>query len=108
MDPRGQRKNEGQQESMDLNFELSKERDLCICNHELIFCFEGCLGGRLVHVFGAGFSPGNISAAVCGAPCQVLANATVSAFSCLVVPLDGVYKCHIFFLRVYIKMIFFS
>uniref|UniRef100_A0A452TCK8 PKHD1 ciliary IPT domain containing fibrocystin/polyductin n=1 Tax=Ursus maritimus TaxID=29073 RepID=A0A452TCK8_URSMA len=48
----------------------------------------GCLGGRLVHVFGAGFSPGNISAAVCGAPCQVLANATVSAFSCLVLPLD--------------------
>ncbi|CAK6446893.1 unnamed protein product [Pipistrellus nathusii] len=48
----------------------------------------GCLGGRLVHVFGAGFSPGNISAAVCGAPCQVLANATVSAFSCLVHPLD--------------------
>nr|XP_051711578.1 fibrocystin isoform X2 [Oryctolagus cuniculus] len=48
----------------------------------------GCLDGRLVHVFGAGFSPGNISAAVCGAPCQVLANATVSAFSCLVLPLD--------------------
>ncbi|KAG3289625.1 PKHD1, fibrocystin/polyductin [Ictidomys tridecemlineatus] len=48
----------------------------------------GCLGGRLVHVFGAGFSPGNISAAVCGAPCQVLANATVSAFSCLVLSLD--------------------
>ncbi|XP_076414005.1 fibrocystin isoform X2 [Peromyscus maniculatus bairdii] len=48
----------------------------------------GCLGGRLLHVFGAGFSPGNISAAVCGAPCQVLANATVSAFSCLVLPLD--------------------
>uniref|UniRef100_A0A4W2CG52 PA14 domain-containing protein n=1 Tax=Bos indicus x Bos taurus TaxID=30522 RepID=A0A4W2CG52_BOBOX len=48
----------------------------------------GRLGGRLVHVFGAGFSPGNISAAVCGAPCQVLANATVSAFSCLVLPLD--------------------
>ncbi|XP_003404487.2 fibrocystin [Loxodonta africana] len=48
----------------------------------------GCLGGRLVHVFGAGFSPGNISAAVCGAPCQVLDNATVSAFSCLVLPLD--------------------
>ncbi|XP_036910620.1 fibrocystin isoform X3 [Sturnira hondurensis] len=48
----------------------------------------GCLGGRLVHVFGAGFSPGNISAAVCGAPCQVLANATVSAFSCLVLPLS--------------------
>ncbi|XP_014638035.1 PREDICTED: fibrocystin [Ceratotherium simum simum] len=48
----------------------------------------GCLGGRLVHVFGAGFSPENISAAVCGAPCQVLANATASAFSCLVMPLD--------------------
>ncbi|XP_024413827.2 fibrocystin isoform X2 [Desmodus rotundus] len=48
----------------------------------------GCLGGRLVHVFGAGFSPGSISAAVCGAPCQVLANATVSAFSCLVLPLN--------------------
>ncbi|KAF0885311.1 PKHD1 protein, partial [Crocuta crocuta] len=48
----------------------------------------GFLGGRLVHVSGAGFSPGNISAAVCGAPCQVLANATVSAFSCLVLPLD--------------------
>ncbi|XP_023378417.1 fibrocystin isoform X7 [Pteropus vampyrus] len=48
----------------------------------------GCLGGRIVHVFGAGFSPGNISAAVCGFPCQVLANATVSAFSCLVRPLD--------------------
>ncbi|KAM5286797.1 fibrocystin isoform 2-T3 [Hipposideros larvatus] len=48
----------------------------------------GCLGGGLVHVFGAGFSPGNISAAVCGAPCQVLANATVSAFSCSVLPLD--------------------
>ncbi|KAM9666760.1 fibrocystin [Trichechus inunguis] len=48
----------------------------------------GCLGGRLVHVFGAGFSPGNISAAVCGAPCQVLDNATMSAFSCLVLPLD--------------------
>uniref|UniRef100_A0A8C3WBQ6 PKHD1 ciliary IPT domain containing fibrocystin/polyductin n=1 Tax=Catagonus wagneri TaxID=51154 RepID=A0A8C3WBQ6_9CETA len=48
----------------------------------------GCLGGRLVHVFGAGFSPGNISAALCGASCQVLANATVSAFSCLVPPLD--------------------
>ncbi|XP_035309211.1 fibrocystin isoform X3 [Cricetulus griseus] len=48
----------------------------------------GCLGGRLLHVFGAGFSPGNISAAVCGAPCQVLANATVSAFSCMVLPLD--------------------
>ncbi|XP_069418909.1 fibrocystin isoform X4 [Ovis canadensis] len=48
----------------------------------------GRLGGRLVHVFGTGFSPGNISAAVCGAPCQVLANATVSAFSCLVLPLD--------------------
>ncbi|XP_022437810.1 fibrocystin isoform X5 [Delphinapterus leucas] len=48
----------------------------------------GCLGGRLVHVFGAGFSPENTSAAVCGAPCQVLANATVSAFSCLVLPLD--------------------
>ncbi|KAM6181769.1 fibrocystin [Erethizon dorsatum] len=49
----------------------------------------GCLGGRLVHVFGAGFSPGTISAAVCGTPCQVLANATVSAFSCLVPPLDA-------------------
>ncbi|KAL1771938.1 fibrocystin isoform X1 [Sigmodon hispidus] len=48
----------------------------------------GCLGGGLLHVFGAGFSQGNISAAVCGAPCQVLANATVSAFSCLVPPLD--------------------
>ncbi|XP_045699281.1 fibrocystin isoform X7 [Phyllostomus hastatus] len=48
----------------------------------------GCVGGRLLHVFGAGFSPGNISAAVCGAPCQVLANATVSAFSCLVHPLS--------------------
>ncbi|XP_070370876.1 fibrocystin isoform X2 [Equus asinus] len=48
----------------------------------------GCLGGRLVHVSGAGFPPENISAAVCGAPCQVLANATVSAFSCLVLPLD--------------------
>ncbi|XP_075410184.1 fibrocystin [Tenrec ecaudatus] len=48
----------------------------------------GCLGGRLMHVFGAGFSPGNISAAVCGAPCRVLENATVSAFSCLVPPLD--------------------
>ncbi|XP_004674090.1 PREDICTED: fibrocystin [Condylura cristata] len=48
----------------------------------------GCLDGRLVHVFGAGFSPGNISAAVCGAPCRVLANATVSAFSCLAPPLD--------------------
>ncbi|XP_007934471.1 fibrocystin [Orycteropus afer afer] len=48
----------------------------------------GCLSGRLVHVVGAGFSPGNISAAVCGAPCQVLDNATVSAFSCLVLPLD--------------------
>uniref|UniRef100_A0A8C9DNE7 Fibrocystin n=1 Tax=Prolemur simus TaxID=1328070 RepID=A0A8C9DNE7_PROSS len=48
----------------------------------------GCLGGRLVHVFGGGFSPGKISAAVCGAPCRVLANATVSAFSCLVPPLD--------------------
>ncbi|XP_063089186.1 fibrocystin isoform X2 [Cavia porcellus] len=48
----------------------------------------GCLGGSLVHVFGAGFSPGAISAAVCGAPCHVLANATVSAFSCLVRPLD--------------------
>ncbi|XP_058518216.1 fibrocystin [Ochotona princeps] len=49
----------------------------------------GCLAGGLVHVFGAGFSPGNISAAVCGVPCQVLANATVSAFSCLVLPLDA-------------------
>ncbi|XP_038199739.1 fibrocystin [Arvicola amphibius] len=48
----------------------------------------GYLGGRLLHVYGAGFSPGKISAAVCGAPCQVLANATVSAFSCLVLPLD--------------------
>ncbi|XP_060046033.1 fibrocystin isoform X3 [Erinaceus europaeus] len=48
----------------------------------------GSLGGKLVHVFGAGFSPGNISAAVCGAPCHVLANASVSAFSCLVLPLD--------------------
>ncbi|XP_004869101.1 fibrocystin isoform X3 [Heterocephalus glaber] len=48
----------------------------------------GCLGGRLVHVLGAGFSPGTVSAAVCGTPCQVLANATVSAFSCLVLPLD--------------------
>ncbi|XP_008823437.1 fibrocystin [Nannospalax galili] len=48
----------------------------------------GCLGGQLLHVFGAGFSPGNVSAAVCGVPCQVLANATVSAFSCLVLPLD--------------------
>uniref|UniRef100_A0A8C0KK16 PA14 domain-containing protein n=1 Tax=Canis lupus dingo TaxID=286419 RepID=A0A8C0KK16_CANLU len=61
---------------------------ICVYNHELVFCFEGCLGGRLVHVFGAGFSPGNVSAAVCGAPCQVLANATVSAFSCLVLPLN--------------------
>ncbi|XP_058162846.1 fibrocystin isoform X2 [Dasypus novemcinctus] len=49
----------------------------------------GYLGGRLVHVFGTGFSPGNISAAACGAPCQVLDNATVSAFSCLVLPLDA-------------------
>uniref|UniRef100_A0A8C2VLV7 Fibrocystin n=1 Tax=Chinchilla lanigera TaxID=34839 RepID=A0A8C2VLV7_CHILA len=47
----------------------------------------GCLGGRLVHVLGAGFSPGTVSAAVCGSPCRVLANATVSAFSCLVPPL---------------------
>lgn len=74
---------------MDLNFELSKEKEICLSAHELLFNFEGCLGGRLVHVSGAGFSPGNISAAVCGAPCQVLANATVSAFSCLVLPLDG-------------------
>lgn len=58
------------------------------------FVSEGCLGGRLLHVFGAGFSPGKISAAVCGAPCQVLANATVSAFSCLVLPLDGEQKTH--------------
>lgn len=99
----------GQQESIGLNLELSKEREICICNHELVFCFEGCLGGSLVHVFGGGFSPGNISAAVCGAPCQVLANATVSAFSCLVPPLDGLYKCHIYtLLRVYLKMIFSS
>ncbi|XP_037698842.1 fibrocystin isoform X3 [Choloepus didactylus] len=48
----------------------------------------GYLRGRLVHVFGTGFSPGNISAAVCGHPCHVLDNATVSAFSCLVLPLD--------------------
>ncbi|KAM8778544.1 fibrocystin isoform 3-T3 [Rhynchonycteris naso] len=48
----------------------------------------GCLGGRLVHVSGAGFSPGNISADVCGAPCHVLPNATVTAFSCMVLPLD--------------------
>nr|XP_045012449.1 fibrocystin isoform X2 [Jaculus jaculus] len=48
----------------------------------------GCPGGRLLHVFGVGFSPGNISAAVCGEPCQVLTNATVSAFSCLVLSLD--------------------
>ncbi|KAM6185543.1 LOW QUALITY PROTEIN: fibrocystin [Rhynchocyon petersi] len=48
----------------------------------------GPLGGKLVHVFGAGFSPGSISAAVCGAPCHVWDNATVSAFSCLVLPLD--------------------
>ncbi|XP_054992667.1 fibrocystin [Sorex araneus] len=49
----------------------------------------GGLGGKLVHVFGAGFSPGNISVTICGTPCQILANATVSAFSCLVLPLDA-------------------
>ncbi|XP_055986612.1 fibrocystin [Sorex fumeus] len=48
----------------------------------------GGLGGKLVHVFGVGFSPGNMSATICGVPCQILANATVSAFSCLVLPLD--------------------
>uniref|UniRef100_H0XDH1 Fibrocystin n=1 Tax=Otolemur garnettii TaxID=30611 RepID=H0XDH1_OTOGA len=48
----------------------------------------GYLSGGLVHVFGTGFSPGKLSAAVCGAPCRILANATVSAFSCLVLPLD--------------------
>lgn len=69
------------------------------------FVSEGCLGGRLLHVFGAGFSPGNISAAVCGAPCQVLANATVSAFSCLVLPLDG--KEKISHIDIYVKVISF-
>ena len=80
----------GQQESIGLNFEKKKKKKICLCDGKLlIFVFKGRLGGRLMHVFGAGFSPGNISAAVCGAPCQVLANATVSAFSCLVLPLDG-------------------
>ncbi|XP_049621181.1 fibrocystin [Suncus etruscus] len=49
----------------------------------------GSLEGSLVHVTGAGFSRENISATVCGAPCQILANMTVSAFSCLVLPLDA-------------------
>ncbi|XP_036624228.1 fibrocystin [Trichosurus vulpecula] len=54
-----------------------------------IYSNFGCLGGRLLHVRGAGFSPGNISATVCGVPCQILDNATVTAFSCLVLPLDA-------------------
>ncbi|XP_043861087.1 fibrocystin [Dromiciops gliroides] len=53
-----------------------------------IYSNFGCLGGRLLNVHGSGFSPGNISAAVCGIPCQVLDNATVTTFSCLVLPLD--------------------
>ncbi|XP_048203494.1 fibrocystin [Perognathus longimembris pacificus] len=47
----------------------------------------GSLRGGLVHVFGAGLSPGNTSATVCGAPCRVLPNATASAFTCAVLPL---------------------
>ncbi|XP_068926682.1 fibrocystin [Petaurus breviceps papuanus] len=54
-----------------------------------IYSNFGCLGGRLLHVHGGGFSPGNISAAVCGVPCQILDNATVTTFSCLVLPLDA-------------------
>ncbi|XP_016286616.2 fibrocystin isoform X1 [Monodelphis domestica] len=49
----------------------------------------GCLSGSLLHVHGSGFSPGNMSAEVCGVPCQVLDNATVTNFSCLVLPLDA-------------------
>ncbi|XP_074093277.1 fibrocystin isoform X3 [Macrotis lagotis] len=54
-----------------------------------IYSNFGCLGGGLFHVHGSGFSPGNISAAVCGVPCQILDNATVTTFSCLVLPLDA-------------------
>ncbi|XP_028906522.1 fibrocystin isoform X3 [Ornithorhynchus anatinus] len=49
----------------------------------------GCLGGGMVHVRGAGFSPGNISAAVCGVPCTVSDNATTTDFSCQVRPLNA-------------------
>ncbi|XP_044531280.1 fibrocystin [Gracilinanus agilis] len=49
----------------------------------------GCLSGSLLHVHGSGFSPGNTSAEVCGVPCQILDNATVTNFSCLVLPLDA-------------------
>nr|XP_020849568.1 fibrocystin isoform X3 [Phascolarctos cinereus] len=54
-----------------------------------IYSNFGCLGGRVLHVHGSGFSPGNISAAVCGVPCQILDNATMTTFSCLVLPLDA-------------------
>ncbi|XP_038628903.1 fibrocystin [Tachyglossus aculeatus] len=49
----------------------------------------GCLGGGMVRVRGAGFSPGNISAAVCGVPCTVSDNATTTDFSCWVQPLHA-------------------
>ncbi|XP_072498533.1 fibrocystin isoform X3 [Notamacropus eugenii] len=54
-----------------------------------IYSNFGCLDGRLLHVHGGGFSPGNISAAVCGVPCQILDNATVTYFRCLVLPLNA-------------------
>ncbi|KAM8998944.1 fibrocystin isoform 1-T1 [Sarcophilus harrisii] len=53
-----------------------------------IYSNFGCLEGRLLHVHGSGFSPGNISATICGVPCEILDNATVTSFSCLVLPLD--------------------
>uniref|UniRef100_A0A8C3TE47 PKHD1 ciliary IPT domain containing fibrocystin/polyductin n=1 Tax=Chelydra serpentina TaxID=8475 RepID=A0A8C3TE47_CHESE len=49
----------------------------------------GGLGGGPVHMHGTGFAPGNTSVTICGAPCEMLGDATTTDVSCLAPRLDA-------------------
>ncbi|XP_074847514.1 fibrocystin isoform X4 [Carettochelys insculpta] len=49
----------------------------------------GGLGGGAVHIHGTGFSPGNTSVTICGAPCEVLGDTTMTDVKCLAPRLDA-------------------
>nr|XP_056712789.1 fibrocystin [Euleptes europaea] len=49
---------------------------------------HGCLDGGKVHIRGTGFSPGNTSVTICGAPCKILDGVTMTDLSCLAQPLN--------------------
>ncbi|XP_060112738.1 fibrocystin [Heteronotia binoei] len=50
---------------------------------------RACLGGGEVHLRGTGFSSGNTSVTICGAPCEILDGVTTTDLSCLVPPLNA-------------------